>query len=202
MRFDIFQIHAELTYVLSQHQFNLSGRTCLQIYCVLSTGNTAARARILIPHYFPTCLSLLDLYFHVDTSTLDSGPAYLLLPISNKGNIFQITAYAGIGRYNEPSAGTALGVSAITVPQYNYKITKPPVLSTPLVSDVVCFLWDVDSSVSGNLPCGISLAKPAEECSFSSGSNAAQQQRTHRSDRQIAATRYVRACVRVTLSKE
>jgi len=29
MRFDIFQIHAELTYVLSQHQFNLSGRTCL-----------------------------------------------------------------------------------------------------------------------------------------------------------------------------
>ena len=70
------------------------------------------------------CQSLLDLYFPLDVPALASGPAYLLLPIPNKENFFQITAYTGIGRYNEPSAGTALGVSAMMVPQCNYKIAK------------------------------------------------------------------------------
>lgn len=85
-------------------------------------------------------MSLLDLYFHLDISALASGPAYLLFPISNKGNFFQITARTGIGRYDEHSAGTAFGVSAIMVPQCNYKTAKLSVLSVPLISDVACFL--------------------------------------------------------------
>lgn len=138
MRFDTFQIHAELAFLLGQCHFYCSGRTCLWIHCVLSSGNTGARrTRILIPRY---CLSFLDLYFHLDISALARDPAYLLFPLSNQGNVFQIAAYTGTGRCNEPSAGTALGVSAMTVPPCNYKIAKLSGLSIPLISYVVCFL--------------------------------------------------------------